>query len=232
MILIDFEWLNILSILFFALSASSIIIAFDLYITTNFNKDPILDTSIEKYEDKYIKYISDMEEKDLSEDKLINLKKSIVLENTPMGNVVLFYHHEKEKFYYFSDRKDIPYKYLDTIARKYVKVFDCKIIYTLLSEELESQKKKYEEIKEERKFQKVEKKDKKADVFATYKNYNMKTDKPLKDEDYLIKENINKFKWGGFLKDYSFVQTQKKEVTELTYDQFVNTVNFNQNPRK
>ena len=78
----------------------------------------------------------------------------------------------------------------------------------------------------------LEKKDKKADVFATYKNYNMKTDKPLKDEDYLIKENINKFKWGGFLKDYLFVQTQKKEVTELTYDQFVNTVNFNQNPRK
>lgn len=227
MIFIDFEWMNILFIFFFVLSASSIIIASDLFITNNFNKHSILVTSTEKYEDRYIKEISKIEVKDLSEDKLVNLKKSIVLENTPMGNVVLFYDHEKEKFYYFSDRKDIPYKYLDTIARKYVKLFDCKIIYTLLSEELESQKKKYEEIKEERKFQKVEKKDKKADVFATYKNYNMKTDKPLKDEDYLIKENINKFKWGGFLKDYSFVQTQKKDVTQLTYDQFVNSVNFN-----
>ena len=48
-------------------------------------------------------------------------------------------------------------------------------------------------------------------------------DKPLKEEDYLIKENINKFKWGGFLKDYQFVQTQKKEDKELSYQDFVNS---------
>jgi hypothetical protein len=49
----------------------------------------------------------------------------------------------------------------------------------------------------------------------------MKTDKPLKEKDYLIKENINKFKWGGFLKDYQFVQTPKKEEKELSYQDFM-----------
>ena len=143
------------------------------------------------------------------------------MENTPMGNVILFYFHEKEQFIFYSDRKEVPYKYLDAVARKYIKMFDCKMIYTAVDEELESQKKKYEEIKEERKIIKPERTEKKRDVFANYKNYNMKTDTPLKEEDYLIKENINKFKWGGFLKDYQFIQTQKKEEKELTYQDFM-----------
>ena len=214
-----FEWLNTYGMIFI-LSASTIIIFFDLYMKTDIDKNTILDIS-EKFEDKYIEDINKLEERNLSEGELIQLKKSIVLENTPMGNIILFYFHEKEKFYFYSDRKEVPYKYLDTVARKYIKMFNCKMIYTALDQELESQKKKYEDIKEERKIKKVKKTDKKADVFASYKNYNMKTDKPLKEEDYLIKENINKFKWGGFLKDYQFVQTKKKEDEKLSYQDFM-----------
>lgn len=214
-----FDWLNTYGMIFI-ISASTLIVFFDLFMKTNYDKNQILDIS-EKYEDKYIENINNLEERNLSEEKLIQLKNSIVLENTPMGNIILFYFHEKEKFYFYSDRKEVPYKYLDTVARKYIKMFNCKMIYTALDKELESQKKKYEDIKEERKIKKIEKTDKKADVFASYKNYNMKTDKPLKEEDYLIKENINKFKWGGFLKDYQFVQTPKKEDKELSYQDFM-----------
>ena len=214
-----FDWLNTYGMIFI-ISASTLIVFFDLFMKTNYDKNQILDIS-EKYEDKYIENINNLEERNLSEEKLIQLKNSIVLENTPMGNIILFYFHEKEKFYFYSDRKEVPYKYLDTVARKYIKMFDCKMIYTSLDKELESQKKKYEDIKEERKIKKIEKTDKKADVFASYKNYNMKTDKPIKEEDYLIKENINKFKWGGFLKDYQFIQTPKKEDKELSYQDFM-----------
>ncbi len=221
MIFIDYEWINILSILFFALSASFCIIGLDIFITKNFNKDDIPDILLEKFEDKYIEDVNKLEEKNLSENELIQLKSSIVLENTPMGNIILFYYHEKEKFYFYSDRKEVPYKYLDTVARKYIKMFNCKIIYTALDKELESQKNKYENLKEERKTKVIEKKDTKKDVFATYKNYNMKTDTPLKEEDYLIKENINKFKWGGFLKDYQFLQTPKKKDKEISYQDFM-----------
>lgn len=214
-----FDWLNTYGI-FFILSASSLFIFFDLCMKTNYDNKQIIDIP-EKFEDKYIKDINKLEERNLSKDELILLQKSIVMENTPMGNVILFYFHEKEQFIFYSDRKEVPYKYLDAVARKYIKMFDCKMIYTAVDEELESQKKKYEEIKEERKIIKPERTEKKRDVFANYKNYNMKTDTPLKEEDYLIKENINKFKWGGFLKDYQFIQTQKKEEKELTYQDFM-----------
>jgi len=214
-----FDWLNTYGI-FFILSASSLIVFFDLFMKTNLDKNQILDTP-EKFEDKYTEDIHKLEERKLSEDKLIRLKKSIVMENTPMGNVILYYFHEKEQFIFYSDRKEVPYKYLDAVARKYIKMFDCKMIYTAVDQELETQKKKYEEIKEERKIKKPEKTEKKRDVFASYKNYNMKTDTPLKEEDYLIKENINKFKWGGFLKDYQFIQTPKKEDKELSYQDFM-----------
>lgn len=214
-----FDWLNTYGV-FFILSASSLFIFFDLCMKTNYDNKQIIDIP-EKFEDKYIKDINKLEERNLSKDELILLQKSIVMENTPMGNVILFYFHEKEQFIFYSDRKEVPYKYLDAVARKYIKMFDCKMIYTAVDEELESQKKKYEEIKEERKSIKPERTEKKRDVFANYKNYNMKTDTPLKEEDYLIKENINKFKWGGFLKDYQFIQTQKKEEKELTYQDFM-----------
>ena len=214
-----FDWLNTYGV-FLILSASSLFIFFDLCMKTNYDNKQIIDIP-EKFEDKYIKDINKLEERNLSKDELILLQKSIVMENTPMGNVILFYFHEKEQFIFYSDRKEVPYKYLDAVARKYIKMFDCKMIYTAVDEELESQKKKYEEIKEERKIIKPERTEKKRDVFANYKNYNMKTDTPLKEEDYLIKENINKFKWGGFLKDYQFIQTQKKEEKELTYQDFM-----------
>ena len=105
MIFIDYEWINILSILFFALSTSFCIVGFDIFMTKNFNKNYISDILLEKFEDKYIKEVNKLEEKNLSEDELNQLKNSVVLENTPMGNIILFYYHEKEKFYFYPIEK-------------------------------------------------------------------------------------------------------------------------------
>ena len=169
---------------------------------------------INKFEDKYMEEVKKINERELTDDQLSQLKYSIVLENTPMGNIVMYYDQDTEMFSYYSDRREIPYKYLDVIARKYVKVFDCKMIYTLIEDELEASKKKLEDVKEKNNIQieikkKEKEKEKKKDIFAAYKNYNIKSDQPVKDEDYLIKENINKFKRIGLLKDYQFVKGKK-----------------------
>ena len=171
---------------------------------------------INKFEDKYMEEVKKINERELTDDQLSQLKYSIVLENTPMGNIVMYYDQDTEMFSYYSDRREIPYKYLDVIARKYVKVFDCKMIYTLIEDELEASKKKLEDVKEKnniqieiKKKEKEKEKEKKKDIFAAYKNYNIKSDQPVKDEDYLIKENINKFKRIGLLKDYQFVKGKK-----------------------
>jgi hypothetical protein len=52
-----------------------------------------------------------------------NYKKEQVEEQTPSGLVRMKYDEENKRFVYWSDTT-IPTRYLDTVARKYVIVFD------------------------------------------------------------------------------------------------------------
>jgi len=51
-----------------------------------------------------------------------------IIEMTPIGNVIMQYDAEKEGFVYYSDNM-IPFRYLETVARKYVCVYGCKELY-------------------------------------------------------------------------------------------------------
>jgi len=114
-------------------------------------------------------------------DKLIN---SILLEKTPTGNVIMFYNNSKESFEYYSD-STVPYRYLETIARKYVVTFKCKNIYIDMNKELKKYedkcKEKQEKIEENRIIKEKEDTKKleegkeicnKKSVFAKFKTYN------------------------------------------------------------
>ena len=175
----------------------------------------------DRYENKYIKSLEFIKTRDLTDNELLQLKNNILLENTPMGNIVLFYNHEQKRFEFYSDRKDVPYKFLNAAVQKYVKIYNCKKIYIDLDTELDLSKQKYEDLLEKKKTETDKLDDKKKDVFVAYKNYNMKTDTPNKKEDYLIKENINHFKWIGFLKDYPFLKSPEKKSDELSFQDFV-----------
>ena len=66
---------------------------------------------------------------------------SYVCETTPQGVVFMKYDKDEEGFVYWSD-KQIRFKYLDTVARKYVKFFCCKNFYipnNVYDEEYESE---------------------------------------------------------------------------------------------
>ena len=142
------RWLNIILAPTFLLLISSFLM--DLVSTneTNFPKEKKETIILNKFEDKYIEDVKKIKERELTDEQLVHLKYSFVFENTPMGHVVMYYDQETKMFFYYCDRKDIPYKYLDVVARKYVKIFDCKIIYTLMYDELEASKNKLEEVKE------------------------------------------------------------------------------------
>ena len=45
---------------------------------------------INKFEDKYMEEVKKINERELTDDQLSQLKYSIVLENTPMGNIVMY----------------------------------------------------------------------------------------------------------------------------------------------
>jgi hypothetical protein len=64
-----------------------------------------------------------------------NIKNEQVEEVTPDGKVKMKYNKEDNLFLYWSD-KPILYRYLETIARKYVILYDCKDVYVNMYKEL------------------------------------------------------------------------------------------------
>jgi hypothetical protein len=116
--------------------------------------------------------------------KLEKLKNSHVMEHTPVGNVLMIYDKERETFKYYSDNT-IPYRYLDVVARKYVKFFNCRPIFVNTEEEIQLAEKKNEQAKKEREEKEaLDKKrreeaianhkpvEEKKRVFAKFKSYN------------------------------------------------------------
>ena len=138
------------------------------------------------FEEKYKEEYKKAEEFELSQERLEQLKNAILIETTPLGNVVMYYDSSRETFIYYSD-STIPYRYLEVVARKYVVTNRCKKLYIDMEKELkEAQEKLEKKQKEEQelKQQIEENKEKnekeglptstpvKKNVFAKLKNYN------------------------------------------------------------
>jgi len=84
-------------------------------------KNPI----IIKYEDKYRDNYTKLQPICLTTKEKENLKNNFIMENTPLGNVIMYYNYEKNGFVYYSDNT-IPYRFLETVGRKYIVTFRCR----------------------------------------------------------------------------------------------------------
>lgn len=121
-------------------------------------------------------------------ERLDGLKNNFIMEKTPLGNVIMYWNNSRESFEFYSDNT-IPYRYLETVGRKYVKTFNCRQIYVDMEFELsEFERKQKEKQEEDLKMKLLEDKKKmeleqntsfnstsgfeKKDVFAKFKNYN------------------------------------------------------------
>lgn len=139
--------------------------------------------------------------------KMDKLKNNFVMEKTPIGNVLMLYDKNKESFKYYAD-SNIPYRYLEVVARKYVKTFNCRPIYVDMEEELKLFEEKWEKEQEIKKHNEEIKKNKneidnnikenkeKKNVFAKLKSYNKDAGKkismaPPKNNQNNITININ-----------------------------------------
>lgn len=91
-------------------------------------KESVVVKPIVLYENKYVdKYNNLIPSNDPDKDKE-ELKKRFIIEMTPIGNVIMQYDVNKEAFVYYSDSM-IPFRYLETVARKYVCTYNCKELY-------------------------------------------------------------------------------------------------------
>ena len=78
------------------------------------------------------------EEKEKNEDKTKEIeisKNNILFETTPTGNVLMFYDSKRTSFIYYADTA-IPYRYLESVARKYVTTYHCLHLYIDMKKEI------------------------------------------------------------------------------------------------
>ena len=176
-------------------------------------------------------------------ERMNGLKNNIIMEKTPLGNVIMFYNNVRSSFEYYSDNT-IPYRYLEVIARKYVVTYNCKRIYVDMSKEIEDAERKLLEKKQKEEDEKKQKEDAentnthesketpKKNVFAKFKTYNKDTSiksaavpldrpAPIKQtkpqEEKIVKERANRYSFEGKLANFSFLKKVDRKVVDKRY---------------
>jgi hypothetical protein len=156
--------------------------------------------------------------------KLNNLIHCFVSEYTPIGDIYMRYNHDKESFEYFSNH-NIPYRYLEPVARKYAITFWCKpIVYDINEEIKEIDRKELPEnnIKKTHNLTKQPLKNRNIPVLPVLKkSENMLESNSSKVK---VKENANRYTWEGRIADFNPLQKIDKKITNkklsLTYAEF------------
>ena len=153
------------------------------------NKEKIEEEE-KKDEEKNDEEKKDEEKKEDKTKEIEISKNNILFETTPNGNVLMFYDSKRASFIYYADTA-IPYRYLESVARKYVTTYHCLHLYIDMKKEIAEAEKKINDKKLEEK-QKLEEEEKKRledndknkdnenketkevhrNVFAKLKNYN------------------------------------------------------------
>jgi len=164
--------------------------------------------------------------------RLEKLNNCFVMEKTPLGNVLMIY--KGDSFEYYSDNA-IPYRYLETVARKYIKLFNCRPIYVDMEEEL----KIYEEkLNKQIEINEIDKKinGTKKNVFAKFKSYNKDATgrvnivPPPKNnisnnlissenanDKIILKENANRYKHQGKLSNFNILKKVDRKIVDKKY---------------
>jgi hypothetical protein len=168
---------------------------------------------IVKYEEKYPIIEKNVKNEDLDTDNCC------VCESTPDGLVFMKYNKKNEIFDWWGDNKSVSYKYLETVARKYVNSFKCSNFYIDrqkdLKEQIEKEKEEEEREKMEDEDKKEEEVDSDDDLFVKLKP-NEKIKPKKKGKRAAI--NGNKYKYCGKIKDFKLLKKIKKKKNKKKLD--------------
>ena len=174
------------------------------------------------YDEKYNEGYEELKMKELTDEEFQRLKNNILVETTPIGNVLMYYDPDYEYFMFYSNSKEIPYKTLEAVAKKYVITNDCKQIYIDMSEEITHQEnRKVSESSVNEEDENKINENKEESVFASLKRYNVKDNKRVKSQNVFIKEKINVYKYGGRIEEYTIIKKPDNEkVLKLDFASF------------
>jgi hypothetical protein len=156
-------------------------------------------------------------------------KTRILLENTPRGNIVMFYDVYKQGFSYYSDSNSMPYNVLNAVAMKYVNLYFCRDFFVDsegVTKENESPLINLyhrEPVKPKNKVeQNSTKKIGETSAFAKLKNYNKPIRNTNKLQDTTTKSDSspeeevirNKFIYLGKMVNFPFIKKEKRALPQ------------------
>jgi hypothetical protein len=198
----------------------------------NSNIDPVL-YDFDKRKEIFVSPDNEMEKQ---------WKSRILIENTPRGNVMIYFNPYLLSYHYYSDEQIIPYKILQQVATRYVVMFRCKDFFIdvekrpgnkileVLQKEEDSLKSKKMKVNDITKCVNIQSDSK--DVFAALKDYrsevkpteatNVKTNGPNK-MDPKPKKKVEESKFSN-----KFVRVGKMcefNITQKPVDKKIEAVN-------
>lgn len=147
----------------------------------NSNIDPVL-YDFDKRKEIFVSPDNEMEKQ---------WKSRILIENTPRGNVMMYFNPYLLSYHYYSDEQIIPYKILEQVATKYVVMFRCKDFFIdvekrprnqildVLQKEEDSLKSKKMKVNDITKCVNIQSESK--DVFAALKDYRSEVKEPTNE---------------------------------------------------
>lgn len=101
----------------------------------------------DKYKDKYLKLLKNPPITESTDDSTI-VPNRFVIEQTPMGGIIMRYNKDTNTFEYYCDRLSVVYTHLEVVGRKYVTTFMCPQIFVNMDDEVDQCAKRHEIIKE------------------------------------------------------------------------------------
>ena len=185
--------------------------------------DSDLDNAIEY---KYYEELNALEVREMAKEELDALQFKFVDIETPDGLVKMTYNNSTGSFWYYTDNKNVHYKYLDAVARYFTIENNCRQICVnykdeinkgiiTVKEKMADEEKRREDIKNLINQPTTEKKS----VFAKFKNYNLDDNKQQKL--FVLTDKANQFKFAGSMNDYLESRKEKIDcVSKMDYATF------------
>lgn len=147
------------------------------------NKSDILNSNVQTEFYNKESYQKEVEDVDNNLEEI--WKKKILIENTPRGNIYMYYDAYKMGFAYYSDTNSLPYKILNAVAMKYCITFHCLDFFIdqhILPKDRDSPFIKIHHIEKKKKKKNVDKEIVKDDDLPFAKLRNYEKDKVIGDD--------------------------------------------------
>jgi len=180
-----------------------------------------------KYGQQFFNELDELEDRELTNSEMVELRNKSIVEETPEGNVIMLYNSDTESFWIYSKTKNISFRTLDAVARKYTIKYNCKQVCINHRNEIEETRgklrKEYEDSHSANEDKPVEE-DVNRGVFMTKKVKKASKKSIMRRYNRVILSRVNRFTYKGTIEDYKKEEEKKTAKPdnrkELSFEEF------------